>query len=112
MKKKLLSLAMSLVVGMVSLPFVKVTPAQAASYRRVIIWQKAPACVYWYKNTTEYGYNIMFMDNDFDEYWLSTSHPVPSHLLTRFDPLITPTYTEVYVSQNLLDNSYYFLHCV
>ena len=112
MKKKLLSLAMSLAIGISGLPFMKAQKADAASYRIAIIWQKAPACVYWYKNTTEYGYNIMFMDNDFDEYWITTTHPVPAHLLTRFDPMITPTCTPVYVSQSLLDNNYYFLHCV
>ena len=110
MKKKLLSVILSLALCIVVLPLVKPTETEAGLfYKKVYVISKSQSTVYYYNGVLEYGYDLTLMDEDWDEYWL-TVKPCPAHLLD-FNPYNTGPYTLYKVKKSTLNNGTYFLHC-
>ena len=108
--KKLISAVISLAICVVCLPVMQQKEANAGIVtEKVLLWQKSVECIYWNGGLMEYGYRLMFLDDDFDEYWIS-NRACPAHLLS-FNPMFLQAGTQVKVNKSVLNNSTYFIHC-
>lgn len=110
--KKIITSIMCATMALTSIPYMKPTTAKAWWWnndKEVIIWQK------WVNGSVSsfYGpeltYHIMFMDTDFDEYWIGENIRW-SELTPYFNPGNTGTNTTVTVKKSFINNSDRFLH--
>lgn len=107
MKKKLLSLAMSIAIGLSSLPFMKAQTADAAWWwqRDVFLWRiEVDGCV-----VGTYGpqrsYRVIFANTDLNTFWYG--YHIGYHELNRyFCPATTVQYSLVTVDKSFLNNRF------
>lgn len=108
--KKILAIVLGFSLCIAGIPFMKNKEANAGILtEKVLLWQCSVDCIYWDNGYMEYGYRLLFMDDDWDEYWIS-NRACPAHLLS-FNPMFLQTGTQVKVNKSVLNNNTYFVHC-
>ena len=108
--KKILAIVLGFSLCIAGIPFMRNKEANAGILtEKVLLWQRSVDCIYWNDGAMEYGYKLMFLDDDFEDYWISNK-PCPQHLL-NFNPMALQTGTQVKVAKSVLNNGNYFIHC-